>query len=88
MPRSKDHLSLATSREPFGRVTELFHVPIALFEALALASEIKDPKAGLIITLIDGIISVTLDDPEALAKLSNAAGNGFKIRFSAAEFGE
>ncbi|MGH9834946.1 MAG: hypothetical protein ACRD9Y_18150 [Blastocatellia bacterium] len=88
MPRSRNHLSLATSREPFGKVTELFQVPIALFEIAQLASEIDHPKAKQIVSLIDDTINVTLDDPEALVKLSNAAGNGYRIRFSAADSAE
>jgi hypothetical protein len=85
MQRSRNHLSLATSREPFGKVTELFQVPIALFEIMALANEIDHPKAKQIVSLIDDTINVTLGDPEALAKLSNAAENGYQIRFSAAD---
>jgi len=88
MPRSRNHLSLATSREPFGRVTALFQVPIALFEILQLASEIDHPAARQIATLTDDTIKVVLDDAEALVKLSNAAGNGYQIRFSAAESAE
>lgn len=88
MPRSKNHLSLATSREPFGRVTDLFQVPIVMFEILQLAGEIEDPKARQIVGLMDDMIRVVLDDPEALVKLSNAAGNGYRIRFSAADSAE
>lgn len=57
-------------------------VPIALFEALALASEIDHPKAKQIAGLMDDVINVTLADAEALVKLSNAAQNGYAIRFS------
>ena len=85
MPRSKSNLSLATCREPFGKVTELMQVPIALFEVMSLASEIDDPKAKQIVGLMDSVINVTLDDPEALVKLQNAAGNGYQIQFVHAE---
>jgi hypothetical protein len=85
MPRSKSNSLALTCREPFGKVTELFQVPIALFEIMALASEINDPKAKQIVGLIDDTIRVTLDDPDALVKLSNMAGNGYEIRFSATE---
>jgi len=88
MPVSKKHLSLATCRAPFGKVEELFQVPIAMFEILQLASEINHPKAQQIVRLIDDTIRVTLDDPDALVKLSNMAGNGYQIHFSAAENGE
>ncbi len=81
MPRSKNNLSPATCREPFGKVTELMQVPVALFEVMSLASEINDPKAKQIARLMDSVINVTLDDPEALVKLSNMAGNGYSIRF-------
>jgi len=85
MPISKSNLSLATSRVPFGRVTELMQVPIALFEILSLAREIKGEKAKQIERLADDIIKVTLADEEALVKLSNAAGNGYEMRFSRTE---
>ena len=57
-------------------------VPIALFEVLSLASEIDHPKAKQIERLTDSIINVTLDDPDALVKLSNLAGQRYVIRFS------
>jgi len=85
MPRSKNNLSAASCREPFGKVTELMQVPIALFEVLSLASEIDHPKAKQIERLTDSIINVTLDDPDALVKLSNLAGNGYAIQFSRTE---
>ena len=88
MPRSKSNLSLATCREPFGKVTELMQVPIALFEVMALAGEIEGPKAKQIVALMDNVINVTLDDPEALVKLANMAANGYKISFSRTESAE
>ena len=84
MPRSKNNLSGATCREPFGKVTELMQVPVALFEVLSLASEIDNPKARQIEKLMDSVINVTLDDPDALVKLSNLASNGHAIRFTKA----
>ena len=71
MPRSKNSSSAVTCREPFGKVTELMQVPIALYEILSLASEIDDPKARLIAKLAENVIEVTLDDPEGLVKISN-----------------
>lgn len=71
MPRSKSNSSIATCREPFGKVTELMQVPIALYEILALAGEIDDPKAGQIARLVENVIEVTFDDPEALIKLND-----------------
>ena len=88
MPHSRNNLSLATCREPFGKVTELMQVPIALFEVLQLASEIDHPKAKQIVSLMDSVINVTLDDPEALVKLRNAAGNGYAVGFLHAEKAE
>lgn len=88
MHNSKSNLSLATSREPFGKVTELMQVPIALFEILALASEMNTQKGKQIAKLAEDVISVTLADPEALVKLSNAAQNGYEIRFSRTEIAE
>jgi len=81
MRHSRNNLSLAGCREPFRKVTELMQVPIALFEVLSLASEIDHPKAKQIVGLMDSVINVTLDDPEALVKLTNLAGNGYEIRF-------
>ena len=66
-------------------MTELFQVPVAMFEILHLAREINDPKAQQISSLIDDSIKVTLDDENALVKLSNAAGIGYEIRFSATD---
>ena len=85
MKTSRKALSLATCREPFGKVEELYQVPIALFEMMALADEIDDPKAKQIVALMNDTIAVVLGDPEALVKLSNMAENGYKIRFSATE---
>ncbi|MDX2044571.1 MAG: hypothetical protein SF097_25395 [Acidobacteriota bacterium] len=51
---------------------------------MSLASEIDDPKAKQITKLMDSVINVTLNDPDALVKLSNLAGNGYAIRFSPA----
>lgn len=56
-----------------------------MFEILHLAREIDHPKARQIASLIDDSIKVTLDDENALVKLSNAAGNGYAIRFSATD---
>ena len=63
----------------------VFQVPIALFEIMALADEIDHPKAKQIVSLIDDTINVTLADSDALVKLSNAAQNGYEIRFSRTE---
>jgi len=70
MPRSKSNSSIAACRELFGKVTELMQVPIALYEILALAGEIDDPKASQIARLVENVIEVTFDDPESLHKLS------------------
>lgn len=88
MPRSKSNLSLATCREPFGKVTELMQVPIALFEVMQLASDIDHPKAKQIAALMESTINVTLYDPEAFVKLQNMAGNGYAVRFSRTELTE
>ncbi|MBK9315400.1 MAG: hypothetical protein IPM55_14330 [Acidobacteria bacterium] len=48
-------------------------VPIAFFEILALAGEIDDPRAKQIARLIENVIDVTFDDPEALIKLKKAS---------------
>lgn len=65
-----------------GKGMELIQVPIALFEVLSLASDINDPKAKQIAKLMDSVINVTLDNPEALVKLSEMAEKGCAIRFS------
>lgn len=55
------------SREPFGPVSELVQVPIALFEIWALA---KEHKSDEIIPLIQSVINVTLADVDAWQKIA------------------
>ena len=76
MPRSKSNSSIATCREPFGKVTELMQVPIALYEIMALAGEIDDPRAKQIVRLVENVIEVTFQDPEALVSLSKSVIDG------------
>lgn len=57
-------------REPFGAVTELIQVPLALFEILALANE-GDSKE--VARLTKDVINVTLADPEAWSKIGALA---------------
>lgn len=71
MPRSKSNSSIATCREPFGKVTELMQVPIALYEILALAGELDDLKATQIAKLTENVIDLVLADPDSLVNLSN-----------------
>ena len=44
------------------------HIPSAIFETLCLARELKTPKGDPIAGLIDDVIGVALDDPDALLK--------------------
>ncbi|MCI0337835.1 MAG: hypothetical protein L0226_09675, partial [Acidobacteria bacterium] len=60
MSNSKRKLSLAGSREPFGKVTSLEQIPSALFEILCLARELKTPKGDQIVSLVDDVITVAL----------------------------
>jgi hypothetical protein len=53
-------------REPFGPVTELIQVPVALFEILGLATEGNSQR---VVTLMKDVIKVTLADPEAWQKI-------------------
>jgi hypothetical protein len=85
MSNSKHKLSLAGSREPFGKVTSLEQIPSALFEILCLAKELKTPKGDQIAGIVDGVITVALNDPEAWVKLENMAANGYRIAFSRQE---
>lgn len=55
------------SRAPFAPVSELMHVPIALFEILALA---KEGKADEIVPLIQSVINITLADVDAWQKIA------------------
>jgi hypothetical protein len=73
MSNSKNKLSLAGSREPFGKVTALEQIPSALFEILTLARELKTPQGNKIAGLVDDVITVSLGDPEAWIKLQNSA---------------
>jgi len=81
MSNSKPKLSLAGSREPFGKVTSLEQIPSALFEILCLARELKTPKGDQIAGLVDDVITVALNDPEAWIKLENMAANGYQVGF-------
>lgn len=85
MSNSKRKLSLAGSREPFGKVTSLEQIPSALFEILCLARELKTPKGDQIAGLVDDVITVALNDSEAWIKLENMAANGYQIAFSRQE---
>jgi len=85
MSNSKRKLSLAGSREPFGKVTSLEQIPSALFEILCLARELKTPKGDQIAGLVDDVITVALNDSEAWIRLENMAANGYKIAFSRQE---
>jgi len=85
MTNSKPKLSLAGSREPFGKVTALEQIPSALFEILCLSRELKTPKGDQIASLVNDVITVALDDPEAWLKLENMAANGYRIAFSRQE---
>ena len=59
--------SKSTGRAPFQPVTDLIHVPPALFEIKALALE---HRAGHIVPLIESIIAITLQDPSAWSKVA------------------
>jgi hypothetical protein len=85
MSSSKRKLSLVGSREPFGKVTTLEQIPSALFEILCLTRELKTPKGNQIASLVNDVITVALDDPEAWMKLENMAANGYRIAFSRQE---
>jgi hypothetical protein len=85
MRNSNPKLSLAGSREPFGKVTSLEQIPSALFEILCLARQLKTPKGDQIAGIVDDVITVALGDPEAWIKLENMAANGYKIAFSRQE---
>lgn len=82
MSNSNRKLSVAGSREPFGKVTSLEQIPGVLFEILCLAREIKDPKAKTISSLTDDVITVALADPETWVKIENMAENGYRMVFS------
>jgi len=73
MSNSKRKLSLAGSREPFGRVTALEQIPSVLFEILCLAREIKTPQGAQIAGLMDDVIGVALDDPDTWLKFKSLA---------------
>jgi hypothetical protein len=81
MSNSKGKLSLAGSREPFGKVTSLEQIPSALFEILCLARQLKTPKGDQIAGIVDDVITVALSDAEAWLKIENMAANGYKMVF-------
>lgn len=59
MQPSRNKSSRNSSRVPFGPVQDLTQVPVAFYEVLNLALEIKDDKARQIETLMKDIIRVT-----------------------------
>lgn len=67
MANTKRNSDASTSREPFGPVTELIQVPLALFEIQALATELENSK---ILDMIKGVIATTLPDPDAWQKIA------------------
>lgn len=85
MSNLKRKLSLAGSREPFGKVTSIEQIPSALFEILGLSRDVDHPKAKQITALVDDLITVALADPETWIKLENMAKNGYRITFSRQE---
>jgi hypothetical protein len=85
MSNSKPKLALASSREPFGKVTSLEQIPSVLFELLWLSREIADPKGKQIAGLVDDVITVALADPEAWLKIEQMAENGSWAAFSRLE---
>ena len=66
-------------------MTTLEQIPSALFEILCLARELKTPKGDQLANLVNDVITVALDDPEAWLKLENMAANGYRIAFSRQE---
>lgn len=62
--------SASTSRAPYAPVTELIHVPLALWEIQELAEE---GNAAAIVPLVKSIIKVTLKDAEAWQKMQQLA---------------
>jgi hypothetical protein len=85
MSNSKSKLSIVGSREPFGRVTRLEQIPSAMFEILCLARELKTAKGNQIATLVDDVISVALEDPEAWVKFKFLAENEYRKAISGQE---
>jgi hypothetical protein len=73
MASTKHNCDASTSREPFGPVTELIQVPLALFEIQALATEAGNSK---ILEMVKGVIATTLPDPDAWQKIGEARPNG------------
>lgn len=67
MASTKHNSDASMSREPFGPVTELIQVPLALFEIQALATEFENSK---ILDMIKGVIATTLPDPDAWQKIA------------------
>jgi hypothetical protein len=78
MSNSRRKLSLAGSREPFGRVTALEQIPSVLFEILCLAREVKTPIGEQIAGLTDDLIGVALDDPDTWLKFKTLAAEQYR----------
>ena len=56
-------------------------IPSAMFEILCLARELKTPKGDQIAHLIDDVIGVALDDPDAWLKFKNLAAEEYRNAF-------
>jgi hypothetical protein len=61
----------------------LEQAPSAIFEILCLARELKTPKEDQIAVLIDDVIGVTMDDPDAWLKFKNWPPRSTETQFSA-----
>lgn len=59
------------TREPFGQVEQLFHVPVAFYEILTLATQGSPDALPKIADLMNGVINVTLADPLALVRIQS-----------------
>ena len=77
MANTRRNSDASTSREPFGQVTELIQVPLALFEIQALATELAtETGKSKILDLIKGVIATTLPDPDAWQKIGGMKPDG------------
>lgn len=84
MQNTKSNLRQFGKRKPYEPVNELFQIPVALYEVLALVEKAEaegSQTAPKMKELLSSIIEVALNDPEAWLKIENLPENGYQFAY-------
>lgn len=65
----------------------MFQIPVALYEVLALIED-RSTDYEQMRVLVESIINVALDDPEAWLKIEGLAQSGYRLAFVPQENGQ